>query len=323
MLTFSPTSVLSSKYLSKAVALTIASLTLASCASVNPEELSYKSLGDSDVKAWTHEVQLSQAHVRTIAIAPIYNQTNNKFTGPSLQAWLTARLTELGYYVIPTPITNAVYHANPSLHTDFNSNYAHDAEFSNLHADAIVYVKVEKFGQEFELLNTFKRIKLRIKIIDAQHQVQYAENVNIDQQLTNKDNKVDPEKVLQGIVNAKDDQLDIKKTVSELKNIAKAYLNNIQYVNKQKTANNKEYTFKLAKEVVKPANIAHPTAGTPKFNSMRGLLFGPLSARYLTDYQLNPVNYDINPLQAPALLQAAGLQDSQLRKVPVLTIPGK
>lgn len=131
--------------------LTLVMAVLAGCAAPEPRDLT----------------AFRQAAPRAILVLPPLNESPEVEATWGFLSTVSRPLAEQGYYVFPVGVIDQLMKAN-GLPT---AGEMHDVPVSKLRevtgADAVLYVTVKQYGNQFQLFSTVARVSLEARLVDA------------------------------------------------------------------------------------------------------------------------------------------------------------
>lgn len=112
----------------------------------------------------------------SILVLPPLNNSNDQRATYSYLSTISEPLAEAGYYVLPVAVVDAYLKANGVP----NPFEMHQVSLEKYHeilgADAILYITIDRYGQEFNVLNSSTVVKARAKLIDVKTGVELWQN---------------------------------------------------------------------------------------------------------------------------------------------------
>ncbi len=105
---------------------------------------------------------------RSILVLPPLNESTEVMATYSCLSFVTEPLAEMGYYVYPVALIDAMMKENGQP----TSGEMHQVPPAKLHeiigADAVLYMTVEDYGTKFHGTSSVTRVRLRGKLVDSQ-----------------------------------------------------------------------------------------------------------------------------------------------------------
>jgi hypothetical protein len=107
-----------------------------------------------------------RADPKTLLVMPPLNMSPDIKATPSVWAQATRPLAEAGYYVLPVTLVNETLKENGI----YTAGEAHEIPLQKLReqfsADAVVYLKVTRYGTTYMVLNSDTRVAVEGRIVD-------------------------------------------------------------------------------------------------------------------------------------------------------------
>jgi hypothetical protein len=129
----------------------VALVLLAGCATVAPKDYT----------------EFRKSNPRSILVLPPINESVEVAATYSVLTTTTRPLAELGYYVFPVAVVDAMLKENGLT----IPGEMHQAPLAKLHevfgADAVLYIVVEKYGSKYQVIASTTMVHARAKLVDA------------------------------------------------------------------------------------------------------------------------------------------------------------
>ncbi len=111
--------------------------------------------------------EFRKSNPRSILVLPPINESTDVLAPYSLLTTTTRPLAELGYYVMPVVMVDALLKENGlGLPTEMQQ-----APLAKLHeifgADAVLYITIEQFGSKYQVVSSNTYVAVRAKLVDA------------------------------------------------------------------------------------------------------------------------------------------------------------
>lgn len=111
--------------------------------------------------------EFRRSNPRSILVLPPVNESTEVIAPYSLLTTTTHPLAELGYYVVPVVMVDALLKEN-GLGLPAEMHQAPLAKLQEIFgADAVLYITIEKYGSKYQLIASNTYVHTRAKLVDA------------------------------------------------------------------------------------------------------------------------------------------------------------
>jgi hypothetical protein len=108
----------------------------------------------------------TQAKPASLLVLPPLNDSTDIQATPGVWANATQPLSEAGYYVLPITLVDETFRQNGlSLAVDIH-NVTHEKLRQFFGADAVVYLRVKRYGTTYTIINSDTRVEVEARIVD-------------------------------------------------------------------------------------------------------------------------------------------------------------
>ena len=107
-----------------------------------------------------------QAKPRSILVLMPTDNTNEVKAGPAVLAHATRPLAEAGYYVFPSALVNETFKHNGLTQAQEIQNVNPQKLQQIFGADAALYINVENYGVQYQILDSVTKVEVQGKLVD-------------------------------------------------------------------------------------------------------------------------------------------------------------
>lgn len=110
---------------------------------------------------------LKKANPRSILVLPPINQSVDVKAGPSVLSHATLPLAEGGFYVLPVALVMETLKANGVTQPEDAHGLALDKLKGIFGADSVLYITIESYGTQFQIIDSATIVKASARLVDA------------------------------------------------------------------------------------------------------------------------------------------------------------